>query len=1376
MDDIKFKCLNCAQPLAIEADAAGLEISCPRCEIKLIVPAPFPIMSPDNGTAAKTAPTRPATAIVGREPNGEYKYWAFISYSSKDKAWGGWLHSAIETYGIPAELVKRHQTPTGHPAPKRFHPVFRDRDELPASSDLGGVIRKALEASRYLIVICSPNAAQSQWVNHEIETFLNLGRQGRILPIIVDGEPNAGDARECFPPALRTFEPIAADARPEGDGKTNAKLKLLAGMLGVNFDSLKQRDKQRRRQWLLQTAMAAGLLMALAATLIGVAVYQSRLAEQRKGAAEIASQKVEAARQKANAAGQVAGEAAEKADAATQIVRDEKAKGVWSTYAADMIKIRNAWDQMDVPRVAELLDGQRPERTGGVDLRGFEWYYWWNVSHSARVEFVPSKMEAPIGKIAISPDGERLAKSCWDGVKIMDLTNGKVLLAFNKDSGDATCICYSPDGKRIATAGKDHSVKVWDATRGKQLLVLKGHDKGIDSICFSADGSLIAAASKYGNEVRMWDATKGREIRTLKGQVFVETVCFSPDGKRFATGSQNELKVWDAVSGKELLRIDGRVQNICFTPDGKRLVACGAVWDAKTGQKLFEFEGGGEGVSFSPDGMRIAAGGTLWEMASGRLLLALKGGHGQTRFSPDGKRLITASEHGDVKVWDVSLDVASGDKGKPAVGAIACDTTTGKYGVAGTFEFSPDGKRLATVSSAENSDGEYTGEAVKVWDAETGKELITFKAHDDEVDSVRFSPDGKRIATSGEETVKVWDAANGKQLLTLKRETIDNFCFSPDGELLAAANSDNTVAVWDMTSGQKRLTLKGHSEVVTSVCFSPDGKRMATVGDYETVKVWDLASGKNLFSLKGLDSDEDDITFSSVCFSPDGRRMATGCDDKTVRVWDSVSGKDLLTFKGNKGAINRVGFSPDGTLLVASSDDDVPGQAQTLKIWDAASGKALLTLKGGGGSFHFSPDGKQLVSGMTVWDAASGQELLSLQGKDRIVCFKSDGSRLVSGGVASDEKSRKELLTFKKVSNVCLSPDGKRLAGIAGQMMSVWDAKDSDELSLMWQCTTSHEVLDLPDKPDLPVKIWDATLGGAPIALMGYSGDTVSSVCYSPDGNRIATSGKDNLARVWDVASGQALLAFDGHKDPIRSICFSPDGKRLASGSSDGTVKVWDAASGQELLTIKGRIEGYNYNIRSVCFSPDSKRLAVASYEDNTVKVWDAGSGKELLSLEGHKNNVTSVCFSPDGKRLATGSYTEALKVWDAMRGREILTIKGQPTRIKGVGQTFWAEGVCFSPDGKLLARAIHGHGNEVMVWDSMSGKELLSLKGHAYFITGISFSPDGKRLVSGSSDKTMMVWDAVSGQELLTLEGDNAITCISVSPDGKWIATGGGN
>ena len=206
------------------------------------------------------------------------KYPVFISYSHRDERWARWLHKAIEGYPVPKPLVGRPGR--NAPIPPKIFPVFRDRDELASSADLPSVLREALAQSNHLIVLCSPAAARSRWVNEEITEFKRLGRADRILPLIVDGEPHAAaPERECFPPALRfavdaagrltdqPAEPIAADLRPEADGKDNAKLKLIAGVLGVPFNDLRQREliAARRRARVWQGIGAAMLLLAMLA-------------------------------------------------------------------------------------------------------------------------------------------------------------------------------------------------------------------------------------------------------------------------------------------------------------------------------------------------------------------------------------------------------------------------------------------------------------------------------------------------------------------------------------------------------------------------------------------------------------------------------------------------------------------------------------------------------------------------------------------------------------------------------------------------------------------------------------------------------------------------------------------------------------------------------------------------------------------------------------------------------------------------------------------------------------------------------------------------------------------------------------------------------
>lgn len=221
---------------------------------------------------------------------------AFLSYSHRDAQWGSWLHKALESYRPPKQLVGT-VTARG-PVPKRLSPVFRDREELASATDLGTMLTEALRLSACQVVICSPSAARSKWVNEEILAFKRLGREDRIYCLIVDGEPNASDHpgqadEECFPPALRyrlgadgelssvRTEPIAADARPGKDGRSNAKLKLIAGLLGVGFDALRQREQLRRQRQLFAIASGAIAGMVLTSGLAAAALIARATAQRQ---------------------------------------------------------------------------------------------------------------------------------------------------------------------------------------------------------------------------------------------------------------------------------------------------------------------------------------------------------------------------------------------------------------------------------------------------------------------------------------------------------------------------------------------------------------------------------------------------------------------------------------------------------------------------------------------------------------------------------------------------------------------------------------------------------------------------------------------------------------------------------------------------------------------------------------------------------------------------------------------------------------------------------------------------------------------------------------------------------------------------------------
>jgi tetratricopeptide (TPR) repeat protein len=258
----------------------------------------MPPTSGDDNAAVTDEAARHA-AENGAAPMDDataFRYRAFLSYSHADARWGRWLMRKLETYRVPGHLVGR-ETAVGR-IPRRLAPIFRDRDELASAHDLDERVEQALRDSAALIVIASPASAQSRWVNEEIRLYKRLGRERHIHCFIVDGDPDGDETANCFAPALRLrigedgepadspVAPIAADARAVGDGRKRALIRLIAGLLGVGYDALHQRELARRQRRLMVVTAVSVAGMAVTLTLAGLAVLARQDAERRRVQAE----------------------------------------------------------------------------------------------------------------------------------------------------------------------------------------------------------------------------------------------------------------------------------------------------------------------------------------------------------------------------------------------------------------------------------------------------------------------------------------------------------------------------------------------------------------------------------------------------------------------------------------------------------------------------------------------------------------------------------------------------------------------------------------------------------------------------------------------------------------------------------------------------------------------------------------------------------------------------------------------------------------------------------------------------------------------------------------------------------------------------------
>ncbi len=681
-------------------------------------------------------------------------------------------------------------------------------------------------------------------------------------------------------------------------------------------------------------------------------------------------------------------------------------------------------------------------------------------------------------------------------------------------------------------------------------------------------------------------------------------------------------------------------------------------------------------------------------------------------------------------------------------------TLKGDLGWVADVRFSPDGKTIASGSMSD----------VKLWDRTTGEEIKTFKGHLSEVSSISFSPDGKTIVAGNlDGTVIVWDVTSGRELKTLKSHSgeVESVSFSPDGKTIAES-SINRLTLWDVFTGTELKTFTFELRNY-GFQFSPNSKAIAFVYGYnDKTKLWDITAGRELKSLSG----------GHPTFSPDGKTIATTDNSRVklapnsntsalngkgyVRLWDVSTGRELQTLQGHLAGVNNISFSPDGKTLASASSDN------TVRIWDIATGKTLKILQGHLEALDvsFSPDGKTLASSnadtrtadpgivtkgsVNLWDVSTGREIRTL----------------IQGDLLGS------------VNSIRFSPDSK-IFGVTyvDGTAKLWDVTTGIVLNIPREHNFRKDVNNImftlnsqmiaSASADGTVTLQDSINGRDIKTLKGHS-NWVNDVNLSPDAKTIATASADGTVRLWDVSSARELKTLESHSGEMTSVSFSPDGKKIATAGADDKVRLWDIFSGKELKLLTG----YSHKIIRVSFVGKGGKNIFAKNFDGTGEFWEASTGREINFFNSQRLKVGDFSFSDDGKKIVTVNWDGIVRWRDISTGRETKTLKVSfPV----------AASTSFSKDGKMIAAATP---EGIVLWDITTAKQLKSFKGHSDWSKNVIFSPDGKLIAALSSDlvkdkdRTVELWDVKTGREIKTVkENFNLVNDISFSPDSKIIA-----
>jgi len=817
--------------------------------------------------------------------------------------------------------------------------VFRDETNLAADPGLWSSIEQALASSRFFILLASPDAAASKWVDKEVGWWRSHKPLANLLVVLTDGglvwDDVAGDVDWNRTTALPTAvkggfreEPHYIDLRwartAEHLSLTDPRFRgcvadLAVPLHGQSKDALFGADvrQHRRTVRLAGSAIAALTVLTLLAADLAVIARSNQLTAETRG--RLATSRY----------------LASQADAASASQPD-----------LSMLLSMAALQTDDTLEAQRSLLGQAGQRKGLIRLLG---------GHASGVSGV-----------VFNPSGSTMASVGNDGTTMLwDTTKSYASLGRLDGRGTTTGAAFSPDGRTLAVAGQQSAV-LWDVASKTPNRSLPGHKGLVQGLAFSPDGRLLASGG-WDGRVIVWDLHGDGHPRILTDQPGpVLSVAFSPDGTTLAWGgADKKVSRWDLASGRPLPSLSGHqgpVLSVAFSPDGTRLASGGGdgsvlVWDALQPARPGTLTKGDlawvTSVAFSPDGETLASARNdhtiiLWDVKSGFPRRPPLTSHtdmvASVAFSPDGSRLASGGGDGLVLIWD----------------ARGSDLLRGHSDLVQTVAFSRDGRTLAS--------GGMDGRVI-VWDAAERRPVRSGTAQGP-VRVVAFSPDGKTLASASSRGVQLWDVSDPATPSALPGTESGGsvLAFSPDGRRLAVASA-NTVTLWDLapTPPQPERSRR-HTTTVNSLAFSPDGKTVASADSDGNLAVWEVDDPTNGTAWKAPGPVE------TVAFSPDGRTLASGGLDKNVTLWDVARHTATATLTGHTAQVQGLAFSPDGTTLASAGFD------RTIILWDVGS-KTRLATWGGQidqvGGVAFSPDGGTLASGgnrgaVILWDVGLG--------------------------------------------------------------------------------------------------------------------------------------------------------------------------------------------------------------------------------------------------------------------------------------------------------------------------------------------------------------------------------------------------------------------
>ncbi|MEM7534912.1 MAG: effector-associated domain EAD1-containing protein [Chloroflexota bacterium] len=572
------------------------------------------------------------------------------------------------------------------------------------------------------------------------------------------------------------------------------------------------------------------------------------------------------------------------------------------------------------------------------------------------------------------------------------------------------------------------------------------------------------------------------------------------------------------------------------------------------------------------------------------------------------------------------------------------------------------GHEASIQAVAWSNDGRYIASGdvdgrVNIWSAETGEQLHRFDVNST-TRSLNWHPDSQQLAIGSGDDVSIWSLDEQYVIQRFDGHTgsVRSVQWSPDGTRLASTGDDEAALIWDVAGGGASVVLEGHSKQIWDIAWHPDGTQIASLGWLNTIRIWDTETGEQQTLLRPQQP-----TGTALVWSSDGRWLLAGYGSGVIERWDNSSGEFKLVepIEAHTGAVRAVALYPDDNTLASVGEDNI------IHLWDLATGEQRMTLTGHTDNVWdvaWGANGERLVTSsqdgsVRVWRVGDKQNIQRIETENLLLdaVWSPDGERLAWSEISFPNTISLRIMNMKSnqttlintahwgtVTRIAWSPNGQQIVtASADESVHIYDV-DSGELVSEFTGHTA-EVLDVVWHPedgqlasasfDGTVRLWDIETGESSV----YRADnTLNGLTWSPDGKMIAAASTSGAAWLWDIASDEQRLV-NQYSGAAASVAWDDSSRLLAVGLTDGSVSVWDVVADKEVM----RVDGHNGGVWDVDWHGDL--LASAGGGDGLVQLWDVATQENIATLTGHTGIVRAVDWHPDGDRVVSVGGTDGL-------------------------------------------------------------------------------------------------------------------------------------